>query len=46
VDFLISDALAQGAGGAGGSPFPSLIMLVVLFVRPDGLVVQTFRKKV
>ena len=30
MDFFISDALAQG-GGAGGSPFPSLIMLLVLF---------------
>jgi len=30
VGFFISDALAQGAGG-GGSPIPSLIMLVVLF---------------
>lgn len=30
MDFLISDALAQGAGGSP-SPFPSLIMLVVLF---------------
>jgi len=30
VDFFISDALAQG-GGASGSPFPSLIMLLVLF---------------
>lgn len=30
MDFFISDALAQG-GGAQGSPFPSLIMLLVLF---------------
>ena len=29
MDFFISDALAQGGGQ--GSPFPSLIMLVVLF---------------
>lgn len=29
MDFFISDALAQG--GAQGSPFPSLIMLLVLF---------------
>jgi len=29
VDFFISDALAQGGGQ--GSPFPSLIMLLVLF---------------
>jgi preprotein translocase subunit YajC len=31
VNFFIQDAMAQGAGG-GGSPFPGLIMLVVLFV--------------
>lgn len=30
MGFFISDAYAQGPGG-GGSPFPSLIMLVVLF---------------
>ncbi len=30
MDFFISDAWAQGAGGQG-SPFPSLIMLAVLF---------------
>jgi preprotein translocase subunit YajC len=30
VNFFISDAWAQG-GGAQGSPFPSLIMLLVLF---------------
>ena len=30
MGFFISDAFAQG-GGAQGSPFPSLIMLVVLF---------------
>ena len=30
MDFFIQDAMAQG-GGQGGSPFPGLIMLVVLF---------------
>ena len=30
MNFLIQDAMAQGAGQAG-SPFPGLIMLVVLF---------------
>ena len=30
MEFFISDAWAQGGAG-GGSPFPSLIMLVVLF---------------
>ena len=30
MGFFISDAWAQGGAG-GGSPFPSLIMLVVLF---------------
>ena len=45
MDFLISDALAQGAGGAQGSPFPSLIMLVVLFALFYFLLIRPQQKR-
>jgi len=44
VDFLISDAMAQG-GGAQGSPFPSLIMLVVLFALFYFLLIRPQQKR-
>lgn len=31
MDFLISDAWAQGGAAAQGSPIPSIVMLLVLF---------------
>lgn len=45
MDFLISDALAQGAGGGQGSPFPSLIMLVVLFALFYFLLIRPQQKR-
>ena len=44
MNFFIQDALAQGAGG-GGSPFPGLIMLVVLFVLFYFLLIRPQQKR-
>jgi preprotein translocase subunit YajC len=44
VGFFISDAYAQG-GGAQGSPFPSLIMLVVLFALFYFLLIRPQQKR-
>ncbi len=45
MGFLISDAYAQGGGGAQGSPFPSLIMLVVLFALFYFLLIRPQQKR-
>lgn len=44
MNFFIQDAMAQGAGGAG-SPFPGLIMLVVLFVLFYFLLIRPQQKR-
>ena len=44
MGFFISDAYAQG-GGAQGSPFPSLIMLVVLFALFYFLLIRPQQKR-
>ena len=45
MGFLISDAYAQGGAGAQGSPFPSLIMLVVLFALFYFLLIRPQQKR-
>ncbi len=44
MDFLISDAMAQGGGGQG-SPLPSLIMLGVLFLLFWFLLIRPQQKR-
>ena len=45
MDFLISDAYAQAAGGGQGSPFPSFIILGGFFVLMYFLLIRPQQKR-
>ncbi len=45
MDFLISDAYAQAAGGGQGSPFPSFIILAGFFVIMYLLLIRPQQKR-
>lgn len=45
MDFLISDAMAQSGAAGQGSPFPSIIMLLVLFALFYFLLIRPQQKR-